>query len=77
MRSVTEQVVYRTRAMQRMEARYGRPMDELLYSMYVDQGMLLEDIGHEFGITKSAVSRWLAHFRVETRPGGPVRDNAA
>ena len=59
--------------MQRIEAREGRPLDELLRDLYVDQGLLLSEIGERFGLGESAVSRWLAHFDIPTRRGGPVR----
>ena len=77
MSDVTEHVVYRTREMQRLEARYGKPMDVILRELYVEQGLFLEDVGKELGITKGAVSRWLVHFGIPARRGGPVRETAA
>jgi hypothetical protein len=56
--------------MQRVEARFGRPIDEVLRDFYVDQGLNLEQLGRELGITKSAASRWLAHFRIPARKPG-------
>lgn len=64
---MTQQVVFRTREMQRLEARLGKPMDEILRDLYIEQGMTLVEVGAALGITAGAVSRWLAHFGIETR----------
>lgn len=72
MRDVTEQVVYRTREMQRAEAHFGEPMDVLLNRWYLEEGLGIADIGDRLGITKSAVSRWLERFGIETRQRGRV-----
>jgi transposase len=57
--------------MQRIEAREGQPMEVLLRSLYVEQGLLLAEVGARLGVGESAVSRWLAHFGIEARRGGP------
>lgn len=77
MRGVTEQVVYRSKEMQRVEARYGRPLGELLNEWYHDEGLTLVEIGERLDLTKGAVSRWLERFGVETRRGGPRREAVA
>jgi len=74
---VTQQVVFRTREMQRIEARLGKPMDAILRELYVDQGLTLEQLGTHLGITKGAASRWLERFGIEARRGGPVREAVA
>jgi hypothetical protein len=70
MRPVTEQVRYRSREMQRIEAREGRPIDEILRDLYVEQGLLLAQVGEKLGVTESTASRWLAYFGIETRRAG-------
>jgi hypothetical protein len=77
MRVVSEQVRYRTREMQRVEALEGRPLDELLRELYVDRGLLLAEVGARWGIGESAVARWLQHFDIPARKGGPVREQVA
>lgn len=59
--------------MQRLEARMGKPMDQILRELYVDRGLNVDQVGEELGITKGAVSRWLDRFGIETRS----RRNAA
>ena len=63
--------------MQRAEARFGQPMDELLRGWYLEEGLDLAEIGSRLGIGKSAVSRWLERFGIETRRGGPRREAIA
>lgn len=70
MRAVTEQVRYRSREMQRIEAREGRPIDELLRALYVEEGLLLAQVGERLGITESTASRWMSYFGIETRKTG-------
>jgi len=63
--------------MQAIEARLGRPMDEILRDLYVDRGLTLEGVGAELGITKGAVSRWLERFGIPARRPGPERAEVA
>lgn len=57
--------------MQYAEARFDRPLDELLTAWYHEEGLTLDEIGERLGITKGAVSRWMDRFGVTTRRGGP------
>lgn len=77
MTPVSEQVRYLTREMQRVQAQEGRPLDEVLRDLYVDRELLLAEIGARWGIGESAVARWLAHFDIPARKGGPVRERVA
>lgn len=54
----------------------GKPIDQLLRELYVDQGLTVEQVGAVLGITKGAASRWLERFAIRTRRGGPRRDEA-
>lgn len=56
--------------MQRIEARLGKPMGEILRDYYIEQALTVEQVGAKLGITKGAVSRWLAHFGIEARRPG-------
>jgi transposase len=60
-------VVLRTREMQLLEAEHGRPMDELLRSLYVDEGLGVEEIANRLRLTKGTVSRWMARFGIPAR----------
>lgn len=56
--------------MQRIEAREGRPIDEILRDLYIGQGLLLAQVGERLGVTESTASRWLSYFGIETRKTG-------
>jgi DNA-binding transcriptional regulator LsrR (DeoR family) len=66
---MAQQVLYRTREMQRLEAERGRPIDVLLRDMYEIRGLTLDEIARDLGLSKSAVSRWLERCGIETRRG--------
>lgn len=74
---VSEQVRYLTREMQRVQAQEGYPLEDALRHLYIDQALLLAEIGQRWGIGESAVARWLAHFGIRARKGGPVRERVA
>lgn len=77
MPAVSEQVRYLTREMQRVQAQEGRPLEDALRHLYVDQELLLAEIGQRWGLGESAVARWLQHFDIPARKGGPVRERVA
>ena len=77
MSGMTELVRYRTREMQRVEAEHGRPLEDILRDLYVDQGLLLAQVGERLGIGESAAARWLAYCGIRARKGGPVREAVA
>lgn len=56
--------------MQRVEARFGKSIDQVLRELYVDEGLTVEQVGAKLGITKGAVSRWLERWSIETRRPG-------
>lgn len=66
-----QQVVLRSHEMQRAEARLGRSLDAVLTEWYLDEELTLDEIGERLGITKGAVSRWMAAFGIQRRRGGP------
>lgn len=63
--------------MQRIEFARGKPMDEILRELYVDRGLTVEQVGSELGITKGAVSHWLARFSIPTRRPGAAASGEA
>lgn len=66
-----QDIVFRTREMQTIEAARGKPMDQLLRELYVDQGLTTRAIGEELGQNESTISRWLDRFGIRTRKPGP------
>lgn len=59
--------------MQLLEAELGRPIDQILRELYVEQGLDIRAVGDRLGVTKGTVSRWLTHFHIPTRRGGTAR----
>lgn len=53
--------------MQLLEAEHGRPIDELLRSLYVDDELGVEEIAGRLHLTKGTVSRWMARFGIQSR----------
>lgn len=62
-----QQQVLKSRGMQLVEQRTGRPIDVTLRELYLDQGLTVDAVAETLGITKGTVSRWLAHFGIRTR----------
>lgn len=56
--------------MQLLEARFGKPIDELLRSLYVDEGLTVEEVGQRLDLTKGTVSRWMERFGITSRRPG-------
>lgn len=53
--------------MQLLEAEHGRPMDELLRSLYVDEGLNVDQVAARLRVTKGTVSRWMDRFDIPAR----------
>jgi hypothetical protein len=70
-RMAGQQVVYRTRQMQAIEAERGRSLEDILRELYVDRGLTLEEVGSDLGITAGAASRWCERFGIPLRRPGP------
>jgi transposase len=67
---MTRDVVLKTKPMQVIEARIGRPLDEYLRSRYIADGWTAEEIAKELELHRSTVLKWLVHFGIEVRfPG--------
>lgn len=63
--------------MQILEAARGQSMDAILRDLYLEKGLTVEEVGADLGITKGAVSEWLARFGIRARRPGPRRPKAA
>ena len=54
--------------MQLIEAEHGKPIDELLRSLYIDEGLDFDEVGARLGgLSKGTVSRWMARFGIPAR----------
>lgn len=56
--------------MQSLEARHGKPIEEILRGLYIDDGLSVAKVGEELGITQGTVSRWLARAGITARRPG-------
>ncbi len=61
----------KTRGMQLVEAKLGRPLEEYLEERYVRDGLTTEQIATDLGINNGTVSRWMSALGVEARYLGP------
>jgi len=60
----------KTWAMRMVEERYGKPVEQLIHELYVEQGMTTTATGAHLGIDGSAVSRWMERLGIPARPRG-------
>lgn len=71
----------RTRDMQLVEQRLGRPIELVLRDLYVTRALPLDDVARELDFGKSTVVRWLEACGIPRRPRGnpnrpPAGENA-
>jgi transcriptional regulator with XRE-family HTH domain len=70
MRTVEQQVVRpKTWAMQLVEAREGKTIEQLVEDLYVREGLTQAQVADRLGITNSALSRWMTALGIPTRKG--------
>ena len=55
----------KTKLMKRIEARYNRPLEELLPDMYNEKG--LPAMAAEIGVSKGTIWYWLLKFGINVR----------
>lgn len=65
-----QQVLIRTPEMQVLEAQHGKPIEDILRTLYIDQGLTLEQVGVVLGQTKGTISRWLDRAGITARRPG-------
>jgi transposase len=70
---VTGSPPIKTRPMQVVEQRLGRPLEEYLADRYTRDGLSTYEIGAEIDVHPSTVTRWMALLRIEARFPGPRR----
>lgn len=60
-------IVLKSRGMQLVEHRLGRPLDEVLTELYIDQGMTVKQVAAEIGVSTASVSRWMSELGIQAR----------
>ncbi len=63
--------------MQVVEARFGKPIDELLRQLYNDEGLTQDEIADRIGYDVTTVRRWMERYDIATRWMGPRSKKAA
>lgn len=63
--------------MQQVEARFNRPIDELLRELYDTDGLTQDQIADHIGMDVTTVRRWMDRFGIQTRWMGPRSPKAA
>ena len=63
-------IVFKSRPMQVVEARLGRPLEEYLEERYA-AGATQAEIASELDVTDGTVSRWMALLGIQARFPGP------
>lgn len=59
--------IIKTPAMQAIEHRLGRPLDEVLRDAYEVRGLTQAQIAGELHVEQAQVSRWMKHLGIPTR----------
>lgn len=65
-----QQVLIKTRQMQVIEHRLGRPIEDYIREQYAAGATQLE-IANDLGLSFTTVSRWMAQLGIEARLTGP------
>lgn len=60
-------IVLKSRGMQLVEHRLGRPLEDVLTELYVDQGMTVKQVATELGVSGASVSRWMSELGIAAR----------
>lgn len=58
--------IFKSRAEQRVEAREGRSVPELLRELYHDQGLSQEQIADRLAVSRGTVIEWMRKHSVPT-----------
>lgn len=56
--------------MQLVEARLGRPLEDVIRELYVDQGRMQREVAKTLGIDTGTLSRWMRELGIDARPKG-------
>lgn len=67
--TATTNVVLKSNAQQRLEARLGQPLETALRDMYHREGLTQIEIAERLGLDQSTVTRWMRQFGIPVRYG--------
>lgn len=63
--------------MQLLQARLGRPLEDVVTDLYITKGMTLAEVATELEVGESTLSRWLTQLGIEARRPGSRRPEVA
>lgn len=63
----------KTKKMLEVEARFGKPIEELLSNLYENQCLSIREVGINLGILANSIGRWLHKCDIPTRTRGEAR----
>jgi len=64
-------MIIKTPTMQRLEARFGRPIEELLTEMHHVQRLSLSEMGDRLGVSVHAIHKWMRRCHIPVRRVSP------
>lgn len=64
---MAENIEFKSPGQQVVEARFGRPIRDLLRQMYVDDHRTQEDIARTLGVSRLTVARWMRTLGIRSR----------
>lgn len=53
--------------MQITEHRLGRPLEDVLRELYVDEGLTVKQVAARLGVSSASISRWMSELGIEAR----------
>ncbi|CAN5612524.1 hypothetical protein BH23CHL8_BH23CHL8_18960 [soil metagenome] len=62
MRDTSGTLIFKSRAEQAVEARFGEPVPDLLRRLYIEERLTQEEIASRLGVGRSAVVRWFGKY---------------
>lgn len=65
--------VFKSRGMQLVEHRLGRPLEVVLTELYISQGMTVREVAAEIGVSTASISRWMSELGIAARYIGPKK----
>lgn len=63
---MADRMIFKSRAEQRVEARTGREIPDLLREAYHDRGLTQQQIADELRVSRGAVIEWMQKYDIPT-----------
>jgi DNA-binding transcriptional regulator LsrR (DeoR family) len=58
---------FKSREVQRIEAEHGQSIDAILLRLYFGEGLTQEQIAQRLGVSRISIIRWFQQVGIETR----------